>query len=138
MTPFLSEAQWAEYEAQGYLRLGHVMDPGELESLQQQIDAIMMGTATLDYDRIMMQLDRDPAVGGDKPGPQTRGHKAATLCYRKIQGLEYDPLFLQAMTPEANSPFNLFFLFQGRRAATLYFLDNNSSMFPMITVSKSK
>lgn len=97
MTPYISEAQWATYEAQGYLRLGHVMDEGELESLQQRIDDIMLGTADADYERIMMQLDRDPAVGGDRPGPQSRGHKVATLCYRKIQGLEYDPLFLSFM-----------------------------------------
>jgi len=97
MTPYISDGQWTEYETQGYLRLGQVMDENELAGLQQRIDEIMMGTASTDYDRITMQLDRDPAVGGDKPGPQSRGHKIATLCYRKIQGLEFDPLFLSFM-----------------------------------------
>lgn len=97
MTPYIPDVQWAEYKVQGYLRLEGVMDEGELEGLQQRIDEIMMGTAPTYYDRIMMQLDRDPAVGGDRPGPQSRGHKTATLCYRKIQGLEFDPLFLSFM-----------------------------------------
>ena len=43
-----------------------------------------------------MQLDRIPGVT-DKPGPGGKGHKGATLRYRKIQGLELDPLFLRYM-----------------------------------------
>ena len=44
----------------------------------------------------MMQLDRDPGRG-NKPGPQSLGHKGATLGYRKIEKLETDPLFLAYM-----------------------------------------
>ena len=33
----------------------------------------------------------------DQPGPQSKGHKLATLSYRKIQDLEFDPLFLRYM-----------------------------------------
>jgi len=52
-----------------------------------------MGAATIDYDHVMMQLDSDPERDGN-PGPQSKGHKLATLAYRKIQDLELDPLFL--------------------------------------------
>lgn len=93
MGQYISEAQWATFEAQGYLHLGNVMNPGELEALQQRIDEIMLGTASIDYDQVMMQLDSDPENDG-KPGPQSKGHKYATLGYRKIQNLELDPLFL--------------------------------------------
>ena len=80
----------------------HLEEPGDVQlrcaeveevgALQQRIDDIMMGTADIDYERIMMQLDR--ADGPDsKPGPQSRGHKEATPAYRKIQNLEMDRLF---------------------------------------------
>ncbi len=93
----ITETQWGEYERQGYLRLGTVMEPGELERLQRRIDDIMLGRADIDYSRIMMQVDRDPERGSDRPGPQSRGHKGATLRYRKIQDLELDPLYLSFM-----------------------------------------
>ena len=67
----------------------------ELTTLQKRMDDIMLGRAPLDYDRMLMQLDREPGTG--RPGPQNKGHKGATLSYRKIQGLEYDPLFLDYM-----------------------------------------
>src|SRR5262245_10157692 len=56
----------------------------------------MMGRAAIDYSRVMMQLDRGSA-DGTAPGPQSLGHKGATLAYRKIQNLEFDPLFLEYM-----------------------------------------
>ena len=40
-----------------------------------------------------MQLDRSDGPDS-RPGPQSKGHKGATLAYRKIQNLELDPLFL--------------------------------------------
>lgn len=88
----LSEQQWKTFQEQGYVHLGKV-DAVELAALQQRIDDIMMGTADIDYDRMMMQLDRADGPGS-KPGPQSPGHKEASLNYRKIQDLEMDPLFL--------------------------------------------
>lgn len=93
MGQYISDAQWTQFERDGYLHLGNVMADGELEALCRRIDEVMMGTAAIDYSRVMMQLDRDPAHNG-KPGPQNKGHKGATLSYRKIQDLELDPLFL--------------------------------------------
>lgn len=92
-TSLITDAQWDQFEKDGFMHLGNVMDDGELEALQRRMDDIMLGEAPLDYDRIMMQLDRDPERD-NKPGPQSKGHKGATLLYRKIQDLEFDPLFL--------------------------------------------
>jgi len=96
MNNFISDEQWSQYERDGYLKLGRVLPDDELSALQQRIDDIMLGTADLDYSRIMMQLDSsDGAYEG--AGEQSRGFKGATLNYRKIQDLELDPLFLDYM-----------------------------------------
>ena len=92
----LSHAQWQEYEREGYLRLGRCMSDDELAAIQQRMDGIMLGTAPVDYSRMMMQLDRIPGKT-DAPGSGSKGHKGATLHYRKIQDLEFDPLFLRYM-----------------------------------------
>lgn len=96
MTTHITEAQWLEYYRQGYLLLGKVMSEGELAELQARINDIMLGKANIDYDRLLMQLDSDTGSYGDMPA-QTRGWKEATLNYRKIQDLEYDPVFLRYM-----------------------------------------
>ncbi|MBT4137047.1 MAG: phytanoyl-CoA dioxygenase family protein [Candidatus Latescibacteria bacterium] len=93
MSTQISDQQWAQFEEAGFLHLGNVMDNGELEQLQVRMDDIMLGKASIDYDRVMMQLDRDPERD-NKPGPQSKGHKGETLLYRKIQDLERDALFL--------------------------------------------
>jgi len=67
----LTDAEWAEFEREGYLRLGPVMEDAQLEELGQRIDDIMLGKADVDYDRIAMQLDRDPERD-NRPGPQSR------------------------------------------------------------------
>ncbi|MDA0323556.1 MAG: phytanoyl-CoA dioxygenase family protein [Verrucomicrobia bacterium] len=92
----LSDAQWQEYETEGHLVLRSLIDPAAVQVLQNRIDAIMLGDADVDYDRMLMQLDSD---GGNyaEAGPQTKGHKGATLDYRKIQDLEYDRVFLDVM-----------------------------------------
>ncbi len=87
----LSDAQWSRYQEQGYLRLG-VIDNDTLSTLQQRIDDIMLGIADVDYERMLMQIDSED---GKHAGPQTKGHKGATLNYRKIQDLEWDPVFLE-------------------------------------------
>ncbi len=92
MANYISDAQWKNYREDGYVRIGRVATDEELSALQSRINDIMLGKAPLDYDRMLMQLDREP--GAEGPGPQTNGHKGATLSYRKIQSLEFDPLFL--------------------------------------------
>lgn len=91
----LTEKQLQQYESQDYLRLGKVMTAEALVTRQQRMDDIMLGTAPLDYDRMLMQSDREP--GNATMEPQTKGHEGATLSYRNIEDLEYDPLFLAFM-----------------------------------------
>ncbi len=92
----ITPAQWESYEKQGFLKLGKLLSDAELAGLRGRIDEIMLGTAPADYERLLMQLDSDTGVYEDSP-EQTRGHKGATLGYRKIQDLEHDPLFLAYM-----------------------------------------
>lgn len=92
----LTDAAWEQFERDGFLRLGQVATDDQLLSLQTRMDDIMMGRADVDYDQMMMQLDR--VDGPDSgPGPQSKGFKGATLSYRKIQDLEYDDVFLDYM-----------------------------------------
>ena len=92
----ISEEQWWQYRQDGFLRLGKVLSDEELSCLQNRIDEIMLGQADVDYDRMLMQLDSQSGSYGDLSS-QTKGFKGATLDYRKIQDLEYDPLFLNYM-----------------------------------------
>ncbi len=96
MTNLISDSDWQKYEDQGYLRLGRVMSDADLKALQTRIDDIMLGNAPLDYKRLMMQLDSNTGAYEDA-GQQSRGFKGSTLGYRKIQELEFDPLFLDFM-----------------------------------------
>ena len=89
----ITDEQWEHFSEYGYVRIGQVATDGELAALQQRMDDIMLGKAPIDYSKIMMQLDRAP--GTNAPGPQSSGHKGATLLYRKIQNLELDPYFLK-------------------------------------------
>jgi phytanoyl-CoA hydroxylase len=84
---------WRQYDEQGFLNLGKVLDEDELKALQDRIDDIMMGRVR--YEGMMMQLD----LGGgyDNTAPQTKGFKGATLDYRKIEQLELDRVFLDYM-----------------------------------------
>jgi len=96
MPETLTEEQWLQYTRDGYLRLGKILSDEHLETLQKQIDAIMLGEADVEYDRMMMQEDSESGAY-DEAGPQTRGHKGGHLNYRKIQDLEFDPYFLRYM-----------------------------------------
>jgi len=96
MGNLISANQWAQYDRDGYLKLGQLLDAAELHELQQRIDDIMLGTARVDYDRMLMQLDSDSGKY-EEAGAQTRGFKGATVNYRKIQELEFDSLFLEYM-----------------------------------------
>jgi len=81
-----------QFSEQGYLRLGKVFD--QTEALQQRIDDIMLGKISCET----MQFQLDGATGEyEKLAPNTPGHKGATLAYRRITGLEQDPLFLTYM-----------------------------------------
>ena len=90
----LSPDELAQFDRDGYLRLGTVIDEAELRALQDRINAIMLGD--IRYDGMLMQLDSETGNYADVPR-QTPGFKGATLGYRKIQDLERDPVFLAFM-----------------------------------------
>jgi phytanoyl-CoA hydroxylase len=92
----ITDDQWLQYERDGFLRLGPLLSPDELAELQGRINAIMLGTAQINYDQLLMQLDSKDGQY-DNAGAQTTGFKGATLNYRKIQELEADPLFMKFM-----------------------------------------
>jgi phytanoyl-CoA hydroxylase len=96
MGKLISDAQWKQYDEQGYIKLGKLLNDHDLNALCQRIDDIMLGKASLDYNKILMQLDSETGQYGDA-GEQSKGHKGSTLGYRKIQDLELDPLFLEYM-----------------------------------------
>src|SRR5262245_49374018 len=89
----LTDETWAQYERDGYLPLGRVLEGSELGALQARLDDIMLGRAPVDYDRLLMQLDSETGKYEDA-GPMTLGFKGPTLGYRKVDGLERDPVFL--------------------------------------------
>ncbi len=88
----LSPEQWAEFDEQGYVRLGKTMTDDELAGLRDRIDAIMLGTAPIDLSKLYMQLDSDDGQYGSLSGGGS-GPVEKSLNYRKIQNLEFDPLF---------------------------------------------
>ena len=92
----LSPQQWSDFDTHGYVRLGAATTPTELSDLRERIDAIMLGTAPIDISVLDMQLDSSNGQYGSLPGGG-RGSRGATLNYRKIQRLEFDPLFREYM-----------------------------------------
>ncbi len=88
----LTDAQWAQYQRDGYLVLGKVLSDQNLVKLQERIDAIMLGDADIDYSKVLMQLDSATGKYEDAP-EQSMGHKGRSLAYRKIQNLEHDRVF---------------------------------------------
>jgi phytanoyl-CoA hydroxylase len=89
-----NEEQHAHFTEHGYVRLGKVLDGAGLAELQRRIDAIMLGEFS--YPEMDFQLDGGDADYAKMP-TVTPGHKRATLQYRKIMGLERDPVFLGYM-----------------------------------------
>ncbi len=92
MVEGLTKSQWDEYNENGFLNLGSLLSDHDLEALRSEIDGLMLGTAKADYDQLLMQLDSETGRYEDA-GVQSMGHKGATLNYRKIQNLEFDPVF---------------------------------------------
>ena len=95
MNPKYSDEHHAHFEEHGYVRLGKVLDDAGLAELQQRIDAIMLGE--IPYPEMEFQLDGEDADYAKMPVPSLHGHKGTTLQYRKIMGLEQDPVYLAYM-----------------------------------------
>ena len=121
VTDMWSEAKHAQFMAQGYLRLGKVLGDEELVALQGRIDAIMLGE--IPYPKMQFQMDGKTGAY-EKMEPNTLGNKGASLAYRRITGLEQDPLFLAYMQHP---------IF---RAITAYYMGENVSVFRAMFMNK--
>lgn len=88
-TRLLTEQQWNEYSRDGFLHLGKVLEPEELEALRRRADDLALGHVK--NPDVQMQLDTG-GVYEDLPAA-VRSFDHGTRLYRKIQGLETDDLF---------------------------------------------
>ena len=85
----LTEQQWNDYSRDGFLRLGKVLEPEELEALKQRADDLALGHVK--NPNVQMQLDTGGAYE-ELPGA-VGSFERGTALYRKVQGLEADELF---------------------------------------------
>ena len=115
------EKQQEQFMAQGYLRLGKVVDAEGLAALQSRIDAIMLGE--ISYEKMQFQMD-GASADYDKMERPTWGNQAPSLAYRRIMGLEQDPLFLAYMQHPVF------------RAITQHFIGDNVSIFRAMFMNK--
>ena len=90
-TSVLTEQQWNDYSRDGFLHLGKVLEPEELEALRQRADDLALGNVR--NPDVQMQLD----TGGvyEELPAAVRAFDRGTMLYRKIQGLETDELFVR-------------------------------------------
>ena len=90
-TRVLTEQQWNDYSRDGYLHLGKIMEPEELEALRRRADDLALGNVK--NPDVQMQLD----TGGvyEELPQAVRTFERGTRLYRKIQGLETDDLFVR-------------------------------------------
>lgn len=80
----------AAYRADGYARLGPVLDEATLVALRARADEVMLGQVT--YPGLFFQ--RDTVTGRYDDLEFGKGWQGPSLNYRKVEKLEKDPLFL--------------------------------------------
>ncbi len=85
----LTEQQWDDYDRDGFLHLGKVLEAEEVEALQRRADDLALGN--LRNPNVQMQLDTGGAY--DELAEIVPGFDRGTVLYRKIQGLESDDLY---------------------------------------------
>jgi hypothetical protein len=85
----LTEQHWNDFDRNGFMYLGKVLEPDEIDALTRRADDLALGRLT--SPAVQMQLDTGGAYD-ELPGAVAR-FEAGTLRYRKIQGLETDDLF---------------------------------------------
>src|ERR1700730_5860489 len=87
----LGENSWEDFSRQGFLHLGSVLTVEEVEALKKRADDLAMGI--VQNPKVQMHLDTGGAY--DKLPAAVSHFPEGTRLYRKIQGLENDPLFLR-------------------------------------------
>ena len=88
--PAISDDEWDGFTRDGFLHLGQVLDPGEVERLTARADDLAMGRVHNEH--VQMQLDTGGAYE-DLP-EAVESFDQGTRFYRKIQGLELDDAFI--------------------------------------------
>ncbi len=89
LTERLTDPQWIDYDRDGFLHLGPVLTPAEVDALRRRADDLALGN--LRNPDIQMQLDTGGAYN-ELPAARA-SFDQGTLLYRKIQGLETDDLY---------------------------------------------
>ncbi len=79
----------ADYERDGFARLGRVADDATLIALRERADALMLGTIT--HEGLFFQ--RDTTTGNYDELTYGKGWEGPSLNYRKLEKLERDPLY---------------------------------------------
>ncbi|MEI8341307.1 MAG: phytanoyl-CoA dioxygenase family protein [Verrucomicrobiota bacterium] len=87
----LTENDWQNFSRDGFLHLGRVLTDEEIEGLTRRADDLAMGRVK--NPDIQMQLDTGGAY--DQLPAAVSQFEEGTRLYRKIQGLENDPLYLK-------------------------------------------
>jgi Phytanoyl-CoA dioxygenase (PhyH) len=87
----LGENGWDDFSRKGFLHLGQVLTVEEVEALKERADDLAMRVVR--NPDVQMQLDTGGAY--DELPAAVSHFQEGTRLYRKIQGLENDPLFLR-------------------------------------------
>src|SRR6476620_11296143 len=87
------DAAIALYRAQGFARLGPVLDEATLAGLRARADALMLGEVV--HEGMFFQHDSETGKYDELRGG--RGYEGPSLRYRKLEKLERDDLFRAAM-----------------------------------------
>lgn len=85
----LTDEQWDAFSREGYMRLGPLLTPEQVEALGRRADALAMGT--VENQHVLMQLDTGGAYEELPGAVKSLGN--GTRMYRKIQGLEADDVY---------------------------------------------
>ncbi len=91
--PALSNQQWTDYLRDGFLELGPILSSEEVTLLCERADELALGKAH--NPKVKMQLDTG---GSFEDIPEVMSNfSSPTLLYRKVEGLEFDPLFSELL-----------------------------------------
>eukprot|EP01045_Picozoa_sp_COSAG04_P037730 COSAG04_NODE_9782_length_833_cov_1.054496_1_plen_200_part_10 len=85
----------AQFEAEGYARLGKLLSDAQLRAMRERLDALMLGDVAHEGMSFQLDLGGERGDGDDAPAsaPTTVGLSRPCLSYRRVNDLELDPLF---------------------------------------------
>lgn len=90
----ITEEQWQQYDREGFLHLGRLLDDDELVALRTRADDLALGRLK----NPQVQLQRDTGGRYEDLADVVPDLGEQTLLYRKVQGLEHDDLFTGLLT----------------------------------------